>query len=94
MNNDPITTDTRLLIGASWYPEMWPESEWAKDTARMKELGFNVVRMFEFAWHRMEPAEGRFEMEWALRVMDLCHKSGLAVMFGTPSAAPAAWLTA
>lgn len=91
---DPMgSVETRLWLGASWYPEMWPEAEWSKDTARMKELGFNIVRLFEFAWHKFEPREGVYEMDWALRVMDQCHRDGLAVMVGTPTAAPPAWLT-
>lgn len=82
-----------LLIGASWYPEMWPESEWPKDLARMRELGFNLVRMFEFAWHRFEPQAGQFDTAWAVRLLDLCHAHGIAVQIGTPTAAPPAWLS-
>ncbi len=91
---DPKLHDDRLRIGASWYPEMWPHQEWPKDVARMKELGFNVVRLFEFAWHRFEPAEGRYDFDWALAVMDLCYRAGIDVLVGTPTAAPPAWLTA
>ena len=90
---DPRVADERLLIGASWYPEMWPAEEWPRDIARMRELGFTIVRMFEFAWHRLEPRQGEFDFAWALKVMDLCHEAGLAVMVGTPTAAPPAWLT-
>jgi len=88
-----LTTDSRLLLGASWYPEMWPRAAWTDDVAKMAELGFNIVRLFEFAWHRLEPEEGKYDLEWARQVMDLCHRHGIAVMVGTPSAAPPAWLT-
>lgn len=87
------TSDDAMLIGASWYPEMWPEDEWPMDIARMREIGFNMVRLFEFAWHRFEPREGEYDLGWALRVMDLCHEAGIAVMVGTPTPAPPAWLT-
>ena len=93
MPDDPKTADSLIRIGASWYPEMWPEDEWPKDVARMKELGFNIVRLFEFAWHRFEPREGEYDFDWALKVLDLCHKARIAVMAGTPTAAPPAWLT-
>ncbi len=86
-------SDDVLRIGASWYPECWPEDTWADDVARMRELGFNIVRLFEFAWHRLEPEEGEYDFDWALKVMDLCHQAGIAVMVGTPTAAPPAWLT-
>ncbi len=96
--NDTIAADLhrddRLLIGASWYPEMWPSEEWPRDIARMRELGFNVVRLFEFAWHRFEPEEGRFETDWAVALLDMLHEAGIGAMIGTPSAAPPAWLTA
>lgn len=85
--NEPI------LIGASWYPEMWDATEWPKDAQRMQELGFRIVRLFEFAWKRMEPSEGCFDFDWALEVLDICHAHGIKVMIGTPTAAPPAWLT-
>lgn len=86
------TQPRRLRMGASWYPEMWPETEWAGDAAKMAELGFNLVRLFEFAWKRFEPREGEYDFDWARRVMDRCHENGVAVVVGTPTAAPPAWL--
>ena len=59
----------------------------------MQELGFNYVRLFEFAWHRFEPSEGVYDYEWAIEILDLCHAHGVQVMIGTPTAAPPAWLT-
>lgn len=88
-----LATDRAMEIGASWYPEMWPESEWEADVLRMREIGFTVVRLFEFAWHRFEPKAGRFDFAWAVRVLDLCHRHGIRAMIGTPTAAPPAWLT-
>ncbi len=93
---DPRVADPHLWIGASWYPELWPEEQWRRDMERMAGeggVGFNITRLFEFAWHRFEPEEGRFEGDWARRVMDLCHEFGVGVMIGTPTAAPPAWLT-
>ncbi|MCC5805484.1 MAG: beta-galactosidase [Opitutales bacterium] len=89
----PSPLDEPILIGASWYPEMWEPAEWPKDTARMRDLGFRIVRLFEFAWKRFEPKEGVFDFDWAREVLDLCHGAGIAVMIGTPTAAPPAWLT-
>jgi beta-galactosidase GanA len=80
-------------IGASWYPEMWPESQWLRDVEGMRELNFNIVRLFEFAWHRFEPSDGVFDFDWARRILDLCNAAGISVMVGTPTAAPPAWLT-
>ena len=51
-----------FLFGAPYYPEHWTEADMLDDAARMKAAGFNVVRMAEFAWDRMEPEEGRYNI--------------------------------
>jgi beta-galactosidase len=81
-----------LYLGAAYYPEDWDESEQAADIAKMKEAGINVVRMAEFAWHNMEPEEGKFDFSWLHRVMDSLAAAGIRVMLGTPSATPPVWL--
>jgi len=85
--------DERYYYGVSWYPEMWPKEEWPKDIARMSEVGFNMVRLFEFAWKQFEPQEGVYAFDWALDILDQLHEAGIRVMLGTPTAAPPAWLT-
>src|SRR5688572_8063538 len=59
----------------------------------MKKANFTVVRVAEFAWSTMEPADGTFSFGWLDRAVDLAGRSGLKVVIGTPSAAPPAWLT-
>ena len=88
-----IASDSRIHYGVSWYPEMWPDAEWEADADRMAEVGFTLVRLFEFAWKRFEPREGVFEFDWAIRILDLLHARGIRVMIGTPTAAPPAWVT-
>lgn len=85
--------DKHLHLGASWYPEMWPAEEWPKDIARMKEIGFSLIRLFEFAWKRFEPVEGEYDFDWAREILDQLHAAGIRAMLGTPTAAPPAWLT-
>jgi beta-galactosidase len=41
----------------------------------------------------MEPTEGRFEFEWLDRVIRAAERHHIAVVLGTPTAAPPAWLT-
>jgi beta-galactosidase len=76
-----------------YYPEQWPESEWEKDTRRMKECGVNVVRMGEFGWAIMEPREGHYDFSLFDRAIDTLAREGIATIFGTPTAAPPKWLT-
>ena len=58
------------------------------------ETGLTNVRIAEFAWGLMEPAEGKFDFAWLHRAVDILHKHSIAVILGTPSAAPPPWLTA
>ena len=53
----------------------------------------NVVRVGEFAWSTMEPREGVYELDWLERATALAAKHHIAVVIGTPTDAPPAWLT-
>ncbi len=82
-----------LLVGTDWYPEQWPESRWEADLKMMEDAHLQVVRVAEFAWSRMEPSEGQFDFAWMDRAIRLAEKHHIAVVVGTPTAAPPAWLT-
>lgn len=82
-----------MYFGSAWYPEHWDEASWDEDLRLMRAAGMNVVRVGEFAWSRLEPEEGRFEFDWLERTITLAARHELAVVVGTPSAAPPAWLT-
>jgi beta-galactosidase len=96
-NNSSIPTqlpgDNALLMGTDWYPEQWPESRWETDLSMMEAAHLNVVRIAEFAWSRMEPSENHFDFGWLDRAIRLAEKHHIAVVLGTPTAAPPAWLT-
>jgi beta-galactosidase len=83
-----------LLLGAAWYPEQWPESRWDKDLQLMQDAHLRVVRVGEFAWSSEEPAEGHYDLDWLERAIRLAEKHDIAVVLGTPTDAPPAWLTA
>ena len=82
-----------ILLGTSWYPEQWPESRWEADLALMQQAGIHMVRMGEFAWSRMEPAEGQYDLDWLDRAVTAASKHGIYVVLSTPTAGPPAWLT-
>lgn len=82
-----------MYYGAAWYPEHWSEDRWPVDLKLMREAGLNVVRVAEFAWSRMEPARGKWDFDWLQRAVDLAAEHGIAVVMGTPTATPPAWLT-
>jgi len=87
------TTPHAPLLGAAWYPEQWPESRWDADLALMEQAHMNVTRVGEFAWSRMEPSEGHYDLDWLDRAIRLAEKHHIAVVIGTPTDAPPAWLT-
>lgn len=82
----------KFRFGADYYPEHWPEERWSEDIRLMVEAGFNVVRMAEFAWSKMEPEEGHFDFAWLDRAVALLHAQGIDVILGTPTASPPPWL--
>lgn len=82
-----------ILLGAAWYPEQWPESQWNTDLSRMEAAHIHVVRVGEFAWSTMEPTEGQYNFEWLDHAIALAAKHHICVVLGTPTAAPPAWLT-
>jgi beta-galactosidase len=81
-------------FGVDYYPEHWPEEHWPVDARLMAEAGFNVVRLAEFAWSRMEPDEGRTDFGWLDRAIDVLAPHGIQVVLGTPTASPPPWLMA
>jgi beta-galactosidase len=82
-----------ILLGAAWYPEQWPESQWDADLSLMEAAHIHVVRVGEFAWSTMEPTEGQYNFDWLERAIALAAKHHICVVLGTPTAAPPAWLT-
>jgi beta-galactosidase len=82
-----------LLLGAAWYPEQWPESQWDSDLARMEAAHIHLVRVGEFAWSTMEPSEGHYDFAWLDHAIAKAAAHHIVVVLGTPTAAPPAWLT-
>ncbi len=82
-----------LLFGADYYPDQTPERLWQEDATRMADMGITNVRIAEFAWGLMEPHEGTFDFKWLERSIGILHAHNIAVIVGTPSAAPPPWLT-
>lgn len=81
------------LLGVAWYPEQWPEPRWEADLTWMEQAHVHMVRVGEFAWSRMEPSEGNFDLDWLDRAIVAAARHHIVVVLGTPTAAPPAWLT-
>lgn len=88
-----LNAPSPLRLGTAWYPEQWSESRWNIDLTLMEQAHINVVRVGEFAWSMMEPSEGHYNFAWLDRAIALAAQHHIAVVLGTPTAAPPAWLT-
>jgi beta-galactosidase len=86
--NQPL----KRTLGVCYYPEHWPEAQWAEDAARMKALGLTWVRIGEFAWSRLEPRPGEYDFDWIDRAIATLGAAGLKVVLGTPTATPPRWM--
>lgn len=81
-----------MYLGVDYYPEYWPIEQIEEDINGIVELGANMVRIGEFAWHMMEPSEGKYDFTFYDRLLPRLESQGLKVMFGTPTATFPAWL--
>ena len=84
---------SRFYFGSAYYPEQWDEATGADDARRMKEAGWNCVRMAEFAWDRLEPREGVFDFALFDDTIHRLGEHGIATILCTPTATPPRWLT-
>ncbi len=89
---DTFGGDGHIYIGVDYYPEHWPKERWETDVRLMRDAGFNVVRLAEFSWVLLEPAEGVYRFEWLDEVLALLDRYGIKAVLGTPTAAMPAWV--
>ncbi|MCG3147442.1 MAG: Beta-galactosidase bgaB [Verrucomicrobiae bacterium] len=80
-------------LGCAYYPEYWGPERVATDAKLMRAAGINLTRIGEFAWARMEPADGTFTFDWLHAAVDTLGEHGIEVMLCTPTPTPPAWLT-
>lgn len=81
-----------MYFGVDYYPEHWDKSEWKEHAKLMKRGNFNIVRIAEFAWSRLEPRENEFDFLWLDEIIEILAAEGIKVILGTPTAAPPKWL--
>ncbi|MCC3355877.1 beta-galactosidase [Bacillus sp. REN16] len=83
----------KLYHGAAYYPELWNESVIEEDIRLMKQTGINVVRIGEFAWSKMEPEEGKFDLSFFVNIVEKLFKNGIETVMCTPTPTPPIWFT-
>lgn len=83
-----------IRYGTAYYPDHWPESDWARDLSLIRDSGLSTVRFGEFSWSWFEPRDGVFDFAAYDRFMDTAHRCGLDVILCTPTCNAPHWLFA
>ncbi len=81
-----------MLLGVDYYPEQWDPALMNADMDVIREMGGDTIRIAEFSWHRMEPAEGQYDFSFFDRVIAKAKEKNLRVILGTPTATVPPWL--
>ena len=55
----------------------------------MQQAGVRLVRVGEFAWSRMEPSEGHYDLDWLDRAIAAAAKHGIYTVVGHAHRRPA-----
>lgn len=83
----------KVIVGVDYYPEQWPLSQMVNDIRNIKQnLGADIIRVGEFMWSSIEPADGVFNFTLLDAILDAAESEGLKVMLGTPTATFPAWM--
>lgn len=83
----------KLYHGAAWYPELWNKDVLEQDIKLMKKTGINVVRIGEFAWSTLEPAEGDIDVGFFAGIIARLYDNGIETVMCTPTPTPPIWLS-
>ena len=81
-----------MWLGVDYYPEQWAPERMDEDLDTIADLGCNVIRIAEFAWHLMERTEGAYDFSFFDTVIAKAKQRNLKIILGTPTAAIPAWL--
>jgi beta-galactosidase len=87
-------TPATPVYGGDYNPEQWDDATIAEDIELMQEAGVNLVSLGIFAWARMEPEEGQYDLDWLGEIIDSLYAAGIMVDLATGTASPPAWMAA
>lgn len=82
----------QILYGAAYYNEYHQSERTADDFELMEQAGVSVIRVGESVWHKWQPTEDTFDLDWLQPVLDAAHSKGIRVIIGTPTYAVPRWI--
>lgn len=83
----------RILYGADYNPEQWPEEVWLEDMRLMKLAQVNMVSINIFSWAALEPQPGVYQFATLDRILDMLAEHGIAADLATATASPPTWMS-
>ena len=83
----------KILYGADYNPEQWPEQVWLEDMLLMKLASVNLVSINIFSWASLEPHPEEYHFETLDRIMDMLAEHGIAADLATATATPPTWMS-
>jgi beta-galactosidase len=81
-----------MQLGVAYYPEHCSPEQWIPDFEKIRDAGIKRIRVGEFAWSVIEPAENIFDWDWLDKSIDLAGRYNIEVVLCTPTVCPPAWL--
>ena len=75
-----------LLHGGDYNPDQWLDCPdiLEKDIQLMKEAHINCVSLAIFAWARLEPQEGVYQLDWLEEIIQRLYENGIYTVLATP----------
>jgi beta-galactosidase len=83
----------RVLYGADYNPDQWPEQVWDEDMRLMREAHVTTLSVPVFGWVALQPDEDTFTFEWLDAVLARMAENGIGASLATATASVPAWLT-
>src|SRR5450759_5319141 len=83
----------RILYGADYNPEQWPEDVWLEDMRLMKLASVNMVSINIFSWATLEPHPGVYHFDKLDRSLDMLAEHAIAADLATATASPPTWMS-
>ncbi|GAC1477596.1 MAG: beta-galactosidase [Ktedonobacteraceae bacterium] len=84
---------TKILYGADYNPEQWPEAVWLDDMRLMKLAHVNMASINIFSWALLEPRPHTYYFDQLDRIMDMLAQHGIAADLATATASPPTWMS-
>lgn len=82
----------KFYFGSQYYrPPTPPMEEWEDDIKKMKDLDFNVIKIW-IQWRWVEPVKGKYRFDDFDRIFDLCDKHGMGMVPNTILETPPEWV--